>query len=103
MVSQKPGRARSGVVIFEVVGHGVFGGNLDPGRDDFCEERAGERCSWNADEQRVEDGAAYVGVIGVDGEKRGGVRRDESVIDRERGNQRQGDTDEGGCRCGAQQ
>jgi hypothetical protein len=73
------------IVIFKVVGHGVFGRDFDPGRDDFREQRAGEGGGRDSDEECVEDGAAYIGVVGIDGEKCGGVRGNKSVINRESG------------------
>ena len=96
MVSQNPGRLRFGIVIGEVVGHGVFGGHLDPWGNDFREKRTSERSGGNGDEQRVEDGAANIGMVDIDREQSGRMRRDKAVIDRKRSDQRQSDANQRG-------
>ena len=88
MVSQKPGELAIGIVVGEVVGHRIFSRDLDPGRNHFCKKGPASVGGGNRNDQRVENRAAHIGMIGIHREQRGGMRGNKAVIDRERGNQR---------------
>ena len=51
------------IVIGEVLGHGIFGGNLDPGSNDLREQWPRKRGCWNRDEYRIENRAAHIGMV----------------------------------------
>src|SRR6185503_1100634 len=95
----KPGERTTWSVIFEIVGHWILGGDLDPGSDDFRKDRTGEGSGRDSDEESVEDCAANVGVVSIHGQKRSGVRRDETMIDGERRDQRKCNANEGSSRA----